>query len=128
MSKEKRAKILSIYSRPWTLARAQATADVPFLTDLALVPPTGEDKDKEPSFCIRSAWTGYIKSAFPHALQGARSFLLASLAEGRGNEEEDPSDKRQGPELVCKLSLAAVHKSISLKPQKSGADDETHTQ
>ena len=38
ISKDARARILSIYLRPWTLSRKMATADVPFLLDLAKAP------------------------------------------------------------------------------------------
>ena len=47
VSKETRAKIFSIYLRPWTLAKRLATDMVPFLSDLALLDETGTAQEEE---------------------------------------------------------------------------------
>ena len=44
ISKDARAKLFSIYLRPWTLSKKMATAEVPFLLDLART-PTGTAQD-----------------------------------------------------------------------------------
>ena len=44
ISKDARAKLFSIYLRPWTLSKKMATAEVPFLLDLAQT-PTGTAQD-----------------------------------------------------------------------------------
>ena len=42
-SKEHRAKLFSIYWRPWTLHRTYATSDVPHLSDSKRVPILARD-------------------------------------------------------------------------------------
>ena len=62
ISKEARAKLFSVYLRPWTLAPPMATADVPFLGDLAAAPAGADEllakvSEKE---SFRLNWKEYV--------------------------------------------------------------------
>ena len=57
LSKQKRSKIFSVYLRPWTLIKSEASADVPYLADLDVCIedfPAAEDCEARN---IRAAWT-----------------------------------------------------------------------
>ena len=127
MAKESRAKILSVYLRPWTLAKALATDDVPYITDLAVC--VQSDAAQEPSTrSARAGWRSYLRNVLPHAQRGIRSFMLTCLAEGRGREDEDEKDHSKGPDIVCSLSLDAVHDAIALRSKADVDEDESYTQ
>ena len=84
VSKETRAKIVSVYLRPWTLAKPMATTAVPFLVDFAV--PVAPDDQLPEALCertvVRPAWKKYLTAVLPHAEKGLRGFMLTTLAEG----------------------------------------------
>ena len=124
--KETRSKILSIYLRPWTLARALAIDAVPFLTDLAETPPsnsTQETAEDSAERFTRPSWRSYINRVLPHAERGLRNFMLTCLAEGRAGDDDDEKDRRKGPEILCKLSLNAIHDSVTLRTRTHNDDE-----
>jgi hypothetical protein len=75
-SKEKKAIMFSVYLRPWTLIQNYATAEVPYLPEL-----------KSPS--CRSTWKQYLSRVLPASLRQIQNFLLATLAEGRIDADDE---------------------------------------
>ena len=137
VSKETRAKIFSVYLRPWTLARALATEEVPFITDLAetvagTAQKTGSASSAEdnetPLPSARHAWREYLGKVLPHAERGIRSFMLTCLAEGRAGDDEEDKDRKKGPDIVCQLSLETVHNAVTLRTQSTVSDNQSHTE
>ena len=125
--KETRSKILSIYLRPWTLAKRLATEDVPFLTDLAEETAANSNDESGTNSVERSTrrcWRSYIGRVLPHAERGIRSFMLTCLAEGRARDDDDEKDRRKGPEILCKLSLSAIHDSVTLRTRTPHDDED----
>ena len=77
---------------------------------------------------MRPEWRAYIGSVLPHAEQSVRSFMLTCMAEGRAEADDDETDRRKGPEVVCKLSLDDVHGAITLRERKDDDHEENATQ
>ena len=50
--------------------------------------------------------------------------MLTSLAEGRGADEE--AQQGEGPEVMCKLSLASVHDSLKESTNATKNELNTH--
>ena len=98
ISKDARAKYLSIYMRPWTLSQKMATAEVLFLLDLAKAPAgTAQQNSSEPSATeFRALWKQYIHNVLPHAERGVLSFMLACLAAGRAAGDDDEKKLGKG--------------------------------
>ena len=127
LGKDTRAKLLSIYLRPWTLSSKMATTHVPYLLELSQ-PPSSQtinaagtaeqegdatesrhDLPKSPQAShnrFRKPWKQYLRCVLPHAEREVRSFILTSLAEGRIADADDEKDVGKGPAVVCNLSLA----------------------
>ena len=129
MSKDVRAKLLSVYFRPWTLVKRVATVSVPYLPDLKKAPqpvqsegadvlePTPEDAARSG---IRKSWKEYMQHVLPHAKPQLQNFMLACLAEGKTHADEDEeSGCRRGTSLYCKLSLDEVFDALNLQAKKS---------
>ena len=116
ISKDARAKRLSIYLRPWTLSKKLGTSLVPYILDLAASSSsTGEDAAAASSeVVVRPPWKEYLGRVLPHAARGVRSFLLTCLAEGRAADDDEEHNCSKGPAVVCDLSLANVHGAVSL--------------
>ena len=87
MSKWNRAKIFSVYLRPWTLSKKISTLVVPYLADLDKVGQAHEHMDictdqetpVKPENSIRRSWKQYVCSALPHATRqmGVSGFELS---------------------------------------------------
>ena len=95
-SREKKATLLSVYLRPWTLIKEYGTLEVPYLPNL-----------KEPS--CRTAWKRYLSRVLPASERQLRNFVLATMAEGRidaEDEEATRSEKLSG--ITSNLTLADV--------------------
>ena len=113
------------------MARTLATEAVPFLLDLAVhiaqvpVSSTGQEGALQRPLA-RQGWRTHIGQVFPHAERGIRSFMLTCMAEGHGGEDEADKDLTKGPEIVCKLSLDAVHASVTLRKRTAGSEDSSH--
>ena len=92
-----------------------ATTIVPFLADIAM--PVAADGDLSgagnnmlpEALCqrtvVRPAWKQYITAVLPHAERGLWNFMLTTVAEGRGGEDDDEKDHTRGPDILCDLSL-----------------------
>ena len=129
MSKDVRAKLLSVYFRPWTLVRTVATVIVPYLPDLRKsresLSSDGTDVSESTAenaarSGIRKSWKEYMQHVLPHAKPQLQNFMLACLAEGKTHaEEEEESGYRRGTSLYCKLSLAEVFDALNLQSKKT---------
>ncbi len=127
--KETRAKIFSIYLRPWTLIKGLADETVPFITDLAELEAVGSSEDgNNPEPSARLGWRRYLSNVLPHAARGIRSFMLTCLAEGRGGDDEDEKDRRKGADLLCHLSLEAVHAALTLRTRTTKEEEQSQTE
>ena len=102
MNKYHRAKLYSVYLRPWTLSRKLATSSVPFAGDLGL-------GCKGEIGTVRTVWKAYTQEVLPHAVRNIRNFMLNSLAEGRNDEDDDETGK--GTSMTCVLKMADVDTS-----------------
>ena len=122
VSKETRAKILSVYLRPWTLAKPMATTAVPFLVDIAVAGKADDAESLCQCMAVRPAWKQYMTAVLPHAERGLRNFMLTTVAEGRAIEDDDEKNHTRGPDVVCELSLQKVHAAIALS-SKDSADN-----
>ena len=119
VSKDARAKFLSIYLRPWTMSPNMATAEVPFILDLAQTPSAVGERD----VLFRGQWKRYLGRVLPHAERGVRSFMLTCLAEGRSADDDDENDKSKGPAVVCDLNLEDVHAAVALSEKGTGGEE-----
>ena len=127
MSKDTRSKVLSVYLRPWTLAKRASTVDVPFLSDLnktraALQATTATeaasakaDPDSGGGISIRKAWKEYLIQVLPHARTQIKNFMLACLAEGRNHASEEEAGHRRGTSLYCQLSLQDIRRAMDFQ-------------
>ena len=122
ISKEQRAKRLSIYLRPWTLSRKMRTEDVPHLTELAgITVSTDKHPDDDPmgaasrSQSFRGEWKKYLTQVWPHSKRCVQSFMLTCLAEGRGGDNDEDNNRAKGSALVCKLTVGQVHEAIAFR-------------
>ena len=106
-----------------------ATTTVPFLVDIAMavadngdLSGAGNNMHTE-ALCqrtaVRPAWKQYITAVLPHAERGLRNFMLTTVAEGRGVEDDDEKNHTRGPDIVCELSLQKVHAAIALSSKDS---------
>ena len=153
LTKEARAKLCSIYLRPWTFFSELASAHVPLLTDLDLTQsqwlaayspeaPVAIEKKQKTSHIdeddvaavhpenknIRQAWKDYLHRVPETAARQIRNFLLATLAEGRNHEDEDAETKIKGESVSCDLNAQEVQQILAnrvarLNEGKSGKSD-----
>ena len=86
--------------------------DVPYLKDLDrpcgspnTVEP-GEEKD------FRQAWKSYLQACLPHAKQQIKNFLLASMAEGTNEQDDETANQRKGTSLYCNLTEEDIDKAL----------------
>ena len=142
-----RAKLCSIYLRPWTLISSLATSEVPFLTDLDLTKeqyeklhPNGtigpvvkkyrktktvttldneaEGVDRD----MRRAWKDYLTRVLPTVARQIHNFLLATIAEGRSYDGDDEAGGGGRLEsITCSLQAAELQEMLakSIEPLAS---------
>ena len=119
MSRDARAKILSVYFRPWTLVARVATDTVPYLSRLKETPKASENGPQARS-SIRKSWKAYCKQLLPHAKAQIQNFMLACLAEGKEHGEDDAEQgHRRGTRLYCALSVQEVREALGLQAKKA---------
>ena len=111
IAKQTRAKICSVYLRPWTLSKKLATETVPFLGDLG------------DANAVRTNWKHYLQRPLPHAVAQIRNFLMCCMAEGRHFQDEDDEATAKGPSIVCDLTLQDVHRAVDLQKKSQAAVD-----
>ena len=103
MSKHHRAKLFSVYLRPWTLAHKLGNKDVPFAGDLGL--DTSDDCGT-----VRIQWKAYLQNVWPHAVRTVRNFMANCMAENHRDEDEENS--KRGTGMICEMTMADVEKVI----------------
>ena len=122
VSKEARAKRLSVYLRPWTLSKKMCTEEVPHLADLGRT-SISEDMQSgdapltatsSTELTFRDKWKKYLGRVWPHSERGVQSFLLTCLAEGRGGDDDEENNRAKGQAVVCNLTVAGVHEAVAL--------------
>ena len=115
-SKEKRAKIFSIYLRPWTMLKEFATEEVHLLGDLGA-----------PSF--RHNWKTYLSNVLPTSERQIRNFMLATLAEGRQFDDDEANEGRgRMPGVTCSITPEDVQKMLDDSVQKKSLLSEETTE
>jgi hypothetical protein len=121
MSKFTRAKIFSVYLRPWTLSTRYAGIDVPHLVDLHQPIARTEDvriddaelQQADVAHSLRRTWKGYVASVLPHAKRQVQNFMLACVAEGRTNDDEEEDGQKRATTLSCKLSIDDIKEILN---------------
>ena len=139
MSSEERARICSVYMRPWTLDTACESPPVPHLRNLNLCSSTNGARPQERSrlrrktpapaaeehTAIRSfrrAWRQYLEGGIvsDHAAKIIKNFLLAVLAEGRHQDDREDKDAQDlEPEVpLSATSPERIHELIRSSAQQ----------
>ncbi len=109
---EGKARLLSVYMRPWVLDSRIATAEVPHIRDLDVVPCSApaaallrrrrlRDKQKAPDALRRSyaeSWRWYVRGhvVSHHAQRLIVQFLAASCGKSKRQPGEDADDPESG--------------------------------
>ena len=104
MSKEQRAKLFSVYLRPWTLSEKRGSSDVPFAGDLGL--PTCDSAGT-----VRTLWKEYLQKVWPHAVRTVSNFMSNSMA-GSQRDLEDEGDTR-GPAMTCAMTMRDIERVLA---------------
>ena len=132
MSCEDKARIFSVYLRPWTLLRNHATPHVPHLQDLDVVltdvlghrrrlrqkQPAAQGTPPRRSFAL--AWEDYRTHhvVSNHAAHLIKSFLLTQMAESAEVEEEEET-KQKEPQEAVSTAWASLDKIAELLAAES---------
>ena len=104
-SKQQRAKLFSVYLRPWTLIATEATDAKPYIADLDEVKTTTESHRD-----MREAWKHYYTTgvAKPWAEQ-IMNFVRVTSAEGQASFLDDEEEKNSKMNAVtCPLSTTDI--------------------
>ena len=138
-NQEERAKLYSVYLRPWVLERNDASAAVPHITELNLVPAshlcvrTGWSSSEEKAFAFRRvrsksassidrsfvcAWRNYIRGRIVsnHAKRIITQFMAACCGKSKtedilvGQAYMDPNEDEK--KQKCAMSLQSVHQVL----------------
>jgi len=134
-SVEERARILSVYLRPWVLLRCDVSAHVPYLTQLNTVRLWNQNvRDAVRKRCkttpvlpegcsYRDAWKEYLRGHIvsEHAVKIIGNFLANTCCfSSHTPDEEEPevSSKNLEKMPALSLSLSALHESLQ---QMTGA-------
>ena len=115
---EGKARLFALYMRPWVLDRRFATAEVPHLADLDLVPssvPAGfaltrrrlQSKTSLPPAPRRSfqeAWRWYVRGhvVSHHAKRIIVQFMAACCGKTKGDQQPD-ADLEEGPQRLKEM-------------------------
>ena len=110
---DEKAKLCSVYLRPWTLDKAIATDSVPYLRDLDKVAGAprehaagAEASQTQDSRSFRIAWKSYIRGSIvsDFATSIIQKFLSAVCSSGKLYEEEDEQDNNDCDRFTFFLS------------------------
>ena len=135
--KEKRARINSVYLRPWVLYGGWASAEVPLISQLHMIATMAEvprwipgkrnkagKKALVPYMCLhyevvgfRAAWKHYVRGNVVSECAGKliRHYLTTSCTHTHGDDEEEELAEKAGTDIVCAhvpLSVKNVHSII----------------
>jgi len=104
-SKQQRAKLFSVYLRPWTLIAAEATDSKPYIADLDEV-KTATESHRD----MREAWKHYFLTGVPKPwAQQILNFVRITTAEGQASFLDDDEDKNSKMNAVtCPLSTSDI--------------------
>ena len=141
MPAEDKAKICSVYLRPWTLDDTCQSTQVPHLRDLNLVvePSTAKKNTRicqktsaasaEAPVCrsFRRTWKSYIRGRVvsDHGAKIIKNFLLSVMAEGRHYEDDPKDDEKDASEDDTPLpgtSVQRIHEIIDSAARQVEAD------
>ena len=128
-SVEERARILSVYLRPWVLLKCDVSAHVPYLTQLNTVRLWNQNvRDAVRKRCkttpvllegcsYRDAWKEYLRGHIVsgHAVKIIGNFLANTCCFSSNTpDEEEPevSNKNLEKMPALSLSLSALHESL----------------
>ena len=134
-SKERRAKVFSIYLRPWTLVPDEASVDVPYILDLDLnkeawlkkkqLVTTKQDLDGLKR-SMRDAWKEYLYDRVPSAFATqVRNFIKTAFAENHGREEDDAEGTRRAKmeAVQCPLRPQDLNNILQTVPSGENLED-----
>ena len=110
------------------MSKKMATAQVPYLLDLAQAPSAAshDDADAAGATEFRQCWKTHLRAVLPHAERGVRNFMLTCLAEGRAADDDEEKSRAKGPAVVCNLSLASVHAAVALPTKGIVPSDDSY--
>ena len=127
-SKQQRAKLFSVYLRPWTLIASEANDAKPYIGDLDKV-KTGTETHCD----IRQAWKNYYLTGVPKTwAQQIMNFVRVTSAEGQSSFLDDEEEKNAKLNAVtCPLSssdignlLECAYSQFNSKNHKADLEDE----
>ena len=135
INKDAKARILSVYFRPWTLNRQHATETVPYLGHLDRIYEvriSGKKQSDRHPIGYRTAWKHYVRGnvVSHHAERIIRNFLSTMTAyagtEDCAEEEEivanaEGHQLRRGNDL--NLSVENVHSILQNMGQRSTLEE-----
>ena len=124
-SKEHRAKVFSVYLRPWTLIADEACVDIPYILDLDLMQ---EDWYKQQQLkstkqdvhglqrSMRGAWKEYVRERVPSAFATqVRNFIKIAFAEFHGRDDEDEDSMKRSKMEAIKCNLRPEDLCVALQ-------------
>ena len=113
---EGKARLLSLYMRPWVLERVWATAVVPHIADLDLQTlPSSEPASASASRNYTGAWRHYVRGRVVthHAKRLVVQFMAACCGKSSAGRDLDPAEEAAGRQLkempANELPLQRVH-------------------
>ena len=113
---EGKARLLSLYMRPWVLERVWATAVVPRIADLDLQTfPSSEPASASASRSYSGAWRHYVRGRVVthHAKRLVVQMMAACCGKSAAGRDLDPADDAAGRQLkempANELPLQRVH-------------------
>ena len=141
MTSEQRSKKISVYLRAWTLVEAEATVEVPFITDLTLTASEWHNTARGNVLqssegevrSFRSAWQDYLQRVPPAAFRQTRNFMMAVIAEGRNFDRDDTlhDAKSRGTPIVYPVKVEDIcnfdrkHRAAKSSQDMGGDDNDS---
>lgn len=125
-SKHLRAKLFSIYLRPWTLWPEECDCDVPYITDLDLTVAQYQsqcqvrDPEEQVTRDIRAAWKEYLMHRIPAPFTAqVVNFLRAAYAEGLNQDLDVDSGRETKLDAVtCQITSKDIDEILSKGQQE----------
>ena len=133
-SQNERARICSIYLRPWVLIPELSSAHVPSLRNLDVVTHARRTRltRKQSSSEVRNmrqAWKTYVRGHIVsrHAARIIQNFLMAVCAQGRNHDKEDEQDVEKAQQVeempLGTVTVDRVHEIIDRNMSAQSAED-----
>ena len=133
MTLDEKARLCSVYLRPWTLLYQHESTAVPHLRNLDVCPQACAKHETPEQVQLahldsaitrshRRSWRNYIDGHIvsDHASRIIKNFLLAVLAEGRHKDDgEDEGQEKSGPEIpIAGTTVDRIHDLIQSSAQQ----------